>query len=83
MVFAIALVAVWALYGMLRVRSDAMTPANAPPFYTFAGPSLSPHTNLLEYADRSLTFPVAVTLLTHMMLTAAHDSLDAAEETAS
>ena len=40
-----------------------MTPTTAPPFYSFAGSGWSLSRNLAEYADRSLTFSLAVTVL--------------------
>ena len=61
--FAAAFCGVWAIYGALRMHSDAITPMNAPPFYTFAAPDWSLRKNLGEYADRSLTFPVVVAML--------------------
>jgi hypothetical protein len=61
--FGAGLVAVWVVYAAVRMQSDAMTPVNAPAFYTFAGSGWSPLRNLAEYADRSLTFPLAVTIV--------------------
>jgi len=61
--FGAGLVTVWIVYAALRMQSDAMTPVNAPAFYTFAGSGWSPLRNLTEYADRSLTFPLAVTIV--------------------
>ncbi len=63
LVFSAGLVAVWAVYAAVRMQSDAMTPATAPPFYSFAGSGWSLSRNLAEYADRSLTFSLAVTVL--------------------
>lgn len=61
--FVIGFVAVWTAYAVLRMRSDAMTPFTAPPFYTFAAAGWSLSKNLGEYADRSLTFAVGVTVI--------------------
>lgn len=64
-----ALVRSWPLvltlvpYALLRARTAAYLPSNAPAYYR---PTLSPSlllANALEYADRSLTFGVAVLLL--------------------
>jgi hypothetical protein len=59
--FVVGFVAIWGVYAALRMQSDAMTPSNAPPFYTFGAPPWSFRKNLTEYADRSLTFPLGVT----------------------
>ena len=64
MLFACDLIA----YFWLRSGTHAMTPATAPAFYHL---TLSPAAlvrNLAEYADRSLTFAVAVTLLGILIL---------------
>jgi hypothetical protein len=61
--FGAGLVAVWVVYAAVRMQSDAMTPVNAPAFYTFAARGWSPLKNLAEYADRSLTFSLAVTIV--------------------
>ena len=61
--FGAALAAVWVVYAAIRMQSDAMTPVNAPPFYTFGGSGWSLPKNLAEYADRSLTFSLAVTII--------------------
>jgi hypothetical protein len=63
LIFGAGLVAVWAVYAAVRMQSNAMTPATAPAFYSFAGSGWSLFRNLLEYADRSLTFSLAVTIL--------------------
>src|SRR5206468_9810198 len=51
-----------AAYFLLRDHAGAFTPASAPPYYrfTFAPAVLTSH--ILQYADRSLTWPAAVCL---------------------
>jgi hypothetical protein len=60
---AAGLAIVMVLYFVLRARSDAQTPSNAPAFYRF---TLAPDVlakNVAEYADRALTLPAAITLI--------------------
>lgn len=59
---ALGLAAAEALYFVLRARSDAMLPANAPAFYRFTFDIGDVLSNALQYADRSLTL-AAVTVL--------------------
>jgi len=57
-----------ALYLGLRFQTGAMTPWTAPPYYRFTA---SPHVvfrNIAEYADRAMTFPAAVAILSWMLL---------------
>jgi hypothetical protein len=61
--FVVALAVVLSVYALLRSRSDAMTASTAPTFYSLMSSSWSPARNLGEYADRALTFPVAVAVL--------------------
>jgi hypothetical protein len=61
--FVVAIFGVLALYGVLRMRSDAFTVVNAPAFYRLTGPDWSLTKNIAEYADRALTLPLAVTVL--------------------
>jgi hypothetical protein len=61
------LVACDAVYLWLRAQTGAYTPATAPGFYK---PSLDPGllaTNVLEYADRACTFPLALVLVTALV----------------
>jgi hypothetical protein len=51
-----------AIYLALRSRTDAMTPATAPWFYQLTADPGIVGRNLLEYADRSLTFAVIALL---------------------
>jgi hypothetical protein len=56
-----------AVYLWLRAQTGAYTPATAPGFYK---PSLDPGllaTNVLEYADRACTFPLALVLATALV----------------
>lgn len=56
-----------AAYYLLRAQSDALTPANAPPYYRFTLEAPRILRNIREYADRAGTFTavlVALTLVT-------------------
>jgi hypothetical protein len=51
------------VYLLLRVRSGAFTPATAPPYYQWSFAADRFLSNLLAYADRSMTFSAATVLL--------------------
>ncbi|MBI2835442.1 MAG: hypothetical protein HYX76_13545 [Acidobacteria bacterium] len=51
------------VYFMLRLRSGAMTPSTAPPFYTFTYAPGALARNVLEYLDRTVTFPIGIPLV--------------------
>ena len=56
-----------AVYLWLRAQTGAYTPATAPGFYRLSlDPSLLA-TNVLEYADRACTFPLALVILTALV----------------
>jgi hypothetical protein len=57
-----------AVYGVSRVLSGALTPANAPEYYRFTFAPAAVLRNVMEYADRSVTV-VAVVLLVAWLLT--------------
>jgi hypothetical protein len=52
-----------AIYGFLRTRSGAMTPASAPWFYRFTFAPADVAGNFVQYADRTFTFAAGVCLL--------------------
>ena len=52
-----------AAYLVLRARTDAFTPATAPPFYRLSAAPDVLLTNALAYLDRSMTFTAAVIVL--------------------
>jgi len=57
-----------AFYLAMRFQTGAMTPWTAPPYYRF---TLNPQVvlrNIAEYADRAMTFPAAVALLSWIVL---------------
>lgn len=56
-------VAAAGVYFLLRARTSAMLPSNAPDFYRFTFEPGRVLENLLEYADRALTLPAAAVLL--------------------
>jgi hypothetical protein len=47
------------LYGIARLRTEAMTPLDAPDYYTFTFDPLELTRNFVEYFDRSWTFALA------------------------
>ena len=51
------------LYAIARVRTDAMTPFNAPDYYAFTFAPQALMRNFVEYVDRSSTFALAGLLL--------------------
>jgi hypothetical protein len=66
--FALGAAIAFTIYFALRVQSDAMTYATAPPYYQ---PTFDPaHVlrNSREYADRTFTFPVALTVFAFLIL---------------
>ena len=52
-----------ALYLWLRSGTGAMTPSNAPTYYRFTFAPAAVVRNIFEYADRTLTFSLLVTVL--------------------
>jgi hypothetical protein len=52
-----------AVYAALRLRSGALTASTAPDYYRFSFTADRFVSNLIQYADRSITFPAAVLLL--------------------
>lgn len=56
------------VYLALRFQTGAITPWTAPPFYRFTANPAVILRNIREYADRAMTFPVAVTLLAWIVL---------------
>lgn len=61
--FGAALAGTLLAYALLRSQSNAMTPLNAPPYYTFTFTAALIRKNLLEYADRTLTLACVAILL--------------------
>jgi hypothetical protein len=55
-------------YAVLRDHSGAMTPATAPAYYRFTFHPAAVARNVLEYADRALSFPLIVTGLAWLSL---------------
>ena len=51
------------LYAIARLRANAMTPFDAPDYYTFTFAPAAVTRNFVEYADRSWTFALAGLLL--------------------
>ena len=56
------------VYLGLRFQTGAMTPWTAPPYYRFTANPVVILKNIREYADRALTFPVAVALVAWIVL---------------
>jgi hypothetical protein len=56
------------VYLALRSQTGAMTPWTAPPYYRFTVRPSVVGRNILEYADRAMTFPAAVAVLTLLLL---------------
>lgn len=69
------------LYFVMRVRSDAMMPADAPALYRFTVDIGDVLSNALQYADRSLTL-AAVVLVIVAAVVRARPRLEAAEREA-
>jgi hypothetical protein len=57
-----------AVYLALRFQTGAMTPWTAPPYYRFTGNPAVIARNIWEYADRAMTFSMAVALLAFLLL---------------
>lgn len=66
--WAAAACALLALYLVLRSQTGAMTPWTAPPYYRFTANPRIVAKNVWEYADRALTFPLAATVLSLVLL---------------
>jgi hypothetical protein len=79
--FILGLVVVEAAYFFLRSSSDAMTPADAPSYYRFSFALSRVLENMLEYADRAVTFSAAVVLIVGAVVRA-RPALQPAERTA-
>ena len=66
--WCVAASALVAVYLALRFQTGAMTPWTAPPYYRFTGHPAVIARNVLEYADRAMTFSAAVALLAVLLL---------------
>ena len=78
--FAVSCAAL-AVYVVFRARSGAMTPGNVPSYYQFTFAPAAVADNLLEYTDRTLTFPAAVCLLAFLLLRPAWRSIEVSRPT--
>lgn len=66
--WAIAAAALLGVYFALRSRTGAMTPATAPAYYRLTTDPALIARNVLEYADRAMTFSAAFALLAILVL---------------
>ena len=57
-----------AVYVALRSRTGAMTPFDAPTYYQFTFEPRALARNVVEYADRTFTFSVLITIITFTVL---------------
>jgi hypothetical protein len=66
----VASLAITAMYLVLRSRTGAMTPLDAPVYYQFTFDPRTLARNVLEYADRAFTFSVLITIIAFGVLRA-------------